>query len=192
MFDRHLAVGQKAAAAAVLACSAPFTLVNPYGVGLWQFLWSTVGLGRADITEWWSVAQSGAGVFLFWAVTATLAVVVARASGGAPHRSRGRTRLRVVPREPPRRLLRHRHDDDVWPVVRRAGRVPRLLSTAGWHRQSRWASCSSRSPARCRAAASLIKRRVPRASVVVAGPALHRLRRREPPRGQNPGVLQLG
>jgi hypothetical protein len=84
LFDRHLALRQKAAAAAVLACSAPLTLVNPYGVGLWQFLWSTVGLGRADISEWWSVAQSGAGVFLFWVVTAAVAVVVAVRSPERP------------------------------------------------------------------------------------------------------------
>ena len=28
------------------------TLATPYGPELWRFLWETVGLGRADITEW--------------------------------------------------------------------------------------------------------------------------------------------
>ena len=84
LFDRQLPATQKIAAAAVLASSAPITLVNPYGVGLWRFLWSTVGLGRPDITEWWSVAQSGAGVLLLWLVTASVAVVVATRSPARP------------------------------------------------------------------------------------------------------------
>ena len=41
------------AAAGVAAVLA--TLLNPYGVGLWQFLWDTVGFARPDIVEWQSL-----------------------------------------------------------------------------------------------------------------------------------------
>src|SRR5947207_195589 len=36
----------------VVVCSVAATLINPYGWGLWQFLASTVRLGRADVIEW--------------------------------------------------------------------------------------------------------------------------------------------
>ena len=39
-------------AAGATLLSALGTLMTPYGLGLWRFLWETVGLGRADITEW--------------------------------------------------------------------------------------------------------------------------------------------
>ena len=35
----------------VLTCALA-TIVTPYGWRLWEFLWQTVGLGRADIDEW--------------------------------------------------------------------------------------------------------------------------------------------
>ena len=38
--------------AAVLTISVLATLLNPYGTGLWEFLATTVRLGRPDIEEW--------------------------------------------------------------------------------------------------------------------------------------------
>ena len=56
------------AAAGLLA-----TVVNPYGIGLWEFLGSTVGFGRPDITEWAPVTRAGWGMLAVWSVTAALA-----------------------------------------------------------------------------------------------------------------------
>jgi len=36
----------------LLAVAAAATLINPYGVGLWKFLYSTVGLARPEISDW--------------------------------------------------------------------------------------------------------------------------------------------
>jgi hypothetical protein len=82
--DRQLPSQERFASLAMLGSAVPITLVNPYGLGLWQFLWSTVGLGRADITEWWSIARSGAGVMLFWIVTTAIAAVVVARSPERP------------------------------------------------------------------------------------------------------------
>ena len=56
------------AAAGLLA-----TVINPYGIGLWEFLGSTVGFGRPDITEWAPVTRAGWGMLAVWSVTAALA-----------------------------------------------------------------------------------------------------------------------
>jgi hypothetical protein len=37
---------------ALVACALAATILNPYGVGLWQFLLQTVRSSRPDITEW--------------------------------------------------------------------------------------------------------------------------------------------
>ena len=37
--------------------SAAATLVNPYGLELWRFMFSTVGLERGDIVEWHAITQ---------------------------------------------------------------------------------------------------------------------------------------
>ena len=62
------------AAWAVLFVSVGATLVNPYGINLWRFLWETVRLGR-DIREWrpiWTApAMSHA---LPWIVAVTITV----------------------------------------------------------------------------------------------------------------------
>ncbi len=58
-----------AGAAALVA-----TLVNPYGPGLWRFLWETVGIGRAEITDWQPVYALDPSVWAIWVVTAALAV----------------------------------------------------------------------------------------------------------------------
>ena len=56
------------------------TLANPYGFGLWRFLWDTVGIGRAEITDWQPVYALDASVWGLWIVTVALAAVgVARA-----------------------------------------------------------------------------------------------------------------
>lgn len=50
------------------------TLLNPYGVELWQFLFETVRLHRADISEWQPIVRNGAGPVGLW--TLGVAVVV--------------------------------------------------------------------------------------------------------------------
>ena len=58
------------------------TLANPYGVGLWRFLWETVGLSRADIVEWQPLHR--APVFLLiWLAPAALTLVTWRRCGRA-------------------------------------------------------------------------------------------------------------
>jgi hypothetical protein len=67
------------------------TLVNPHGIEIWQFLWATVGLGRADISEW----QPLTGLPLVDSLPWTITVVVA-AIGVARGRERHMTHLAVV------------------------------------------------------------------------------------------------
>jgi hypothetical protein len=51
------------------------TLVNPYGVNMWLFLWNTVGFGRAEISEWQPVFRLGPSVLIVWSVVALAAIV---------------------------------------------------------------------------------------------------------------------
>jgi hypothetical protein len=51
------------------------TLLNPYGVKMWLFLWTTVGFGRAEITEWQPVFRLGAPVLIVWSVVAVAALI---------------------------------------------------------------------------------------------------------------------
>jgi hypothetical protein len=53
-------------------------LINPYGAGLWWLLARTVGLERADITEWLPVISVGGAVFAFWGVSTALALLALR------------------------------------------------------------------------------------------------------------------
>ena len=69
--DRYSVSRPAIAAVAVAACAA--TLVNPYGIGLWRFLWSTVGLSR-DIADWQPLWKLPAVVLVPWLVTLVLAV----------------------------------------------------------------------------------------------------------------------
>ena len=46
------------------------TLANPYGWRMWEFLTSTVGFGRAEITDWQPLYRLGAGYVALWAVLA--------------------------------------------------------------------------------------------------------------------------
>lgn len=58
--------------ALVAACAAA-TLVTPYGPGLWLFLWDTVGLGRADISEWQPVHVK-VDTLVLWLLASALAL----------------------------------------------------------------------------------------------------------------------
>jgi hypothetical protein len=61
------------------------TLANPYGWRMWQFLLTTVGFGRAEITDWQPLYRLGAGYVALWAVLLAAAVF------GAVHAWRSRT-----------------------------------------------------------------------------------------------------
>lgn len=50
------------------------TLATPYGIALWTFLWETVSIGRADITEWQPLFRLGPVDHVPWIVTAVVAV----------------------------------------------------------------------------------------------------------------------
>ena len=51
------------------------TLVNPYGAGLWTFLYRTVGLGRANINDWRPLIESGSQVLIPWSISAVIAII---------------------------------------------------------------------------------------------------------------------
>lgn len=71
-------------ALAVAGASTAATLVNPYGVGLWRFLWETVGTSRPDIADWTPALSAGAPLLLPWfllVLTAAYAVWRARRTG---------------------------------------------------------------------------------------------------------------
>jgi hypothetical protein len=61
------------------------TLANPYGWRMWQFLMTTVGFGRAEITDWQPLYRLGAGYVALWVVLSLAAVV------GIVHAWRART-----------------------------------------------------------------------------------------------------
>jgi hypothetical protein len=61
----------RAALVAVLTTFA--TLANPYGIGLWGFLYHTVGLGRPNISDWRPLLESGPDVVIPWMLTAGVA-----------------------------------------------------------------------------------------------------------------------
>jgi hypothetical protein len=50
------------------------TLLNPYGVNMWLFLWNTVGFSRAEISEWQPVFRLHPAVLIVWSVVAVAAV----------------------------------------------------------------------------------------------------------------------
>jgi hypothetical protein len=79
---------------AVGAMALVGTLANPYGWRMWQFLMTTVGFGRAEITDWQPLYRLGAGYVALWVVLSLAAIV------GIMHAWRARTwelrRLAVV------------------------------------------------------------------------------------------------
>ena len=70
---------------AVGAMALVGTLANPYGWRMWQFLSTTVGFGRAEITDWQPVYRLGAGYVALWIALALAALV------GVMHAWRSRT-----------------------------------------------------------------------------------------------------
>ncbi len=61
------------------------TLANPYGLRMWQFLSTTVGFGRAEITDWQPLYRLGSGYVALWIVLSLAAIV------GIMHAWRSRT-----------------------------------------------------------------------------------------------------
>ncbi len=66
---------------AVLAVLA--TLVNPYGTGLWAFLYDTVSFARPDINDWQPIFQLPLGFVVPW-VLGLMTALFALARGGWP------------------------------------------------------------------------------------------------------------
>jgi hypothetical protein len=66
---------------ALLAASIGATLLTPYGIGLWRFLWETVGTSRPEIADWRSALTAGPLVLIPW-------IVVVATAGYALWRSR--------------------------------------------------------------------------------------------------------
>ncbi len=60
------------------------TLATPEGIGLWTFLYDTVGLGRADITEWQSLVRLSPGDALPWILTTIVAAIALRRERNQP------------------------------------------------------------------------------------------------------------
>jgi hypothetical protein len=65
------------------------TLANPYGWQMWQFLWSTVGFGRPEITDWQPLYRLGAGFVALWVI-----VTLAGIAGGVHARRSKQWELR--------------------------------------------------------------------------------------------------
>ena len=61
-------------------CAAA-TLMNPYGVSLWRFVFETVRPARADISDWKPLLALPAGVLVIEAILPTVAVIAWRKSG---------------------------------------------------------------------------------------------------------------
>jgi hypothetical protein len=73
-FIREARWAARAQTAMILGLSVLATLVNPYGWGLWRFMWATVGVGRVDIGEWSPITSVSPGVLTLWLTAALLAV----------------------------------------------------------------------------------------------------------------------
>jgi hypothetical protein len=66
----------KALLVATGALALVATLVNPYGWHMWEFLWRTVGLSRADINDWQPVYRlEQSGHLVLWCVTSVAAAI---------------------------------------------------------------------------------------------------------------------
>ncbi len=75
-FDRRVSWRARCGALLVGVLAAGATLLNPYGAGLWVFLWRTVGLNRPDISEWQPLWHASTGWAVVWLGLVTMAVVV--------------------------------------------------------------------------------------------------------------------
>ena len=67
--------GARLSATGALVAAVMATAVNPYGFGLWKFIWETVQFGRPTITDWLPLYRSPV-LLAFWAVPAATAVLV--------------------------------------------------------------------------------------------------------------------
>jgi hypothetical protein len=52
VLDRDRSWPHRLTPVVVGVCALIATLLNPYGFGMWQFLWETVGLGREHVADW--------------------------------------------------------------------------------------------------------------------------------------------
>jgi hypothetical protein len=81
-FARPAATGEAVRLGAIGALALAGTLVNPYGWGMWRFLWTTVGFGRADVVDWQPVFRLGPAYVAIWLVlAAAAAAAIPRALG---------------------------------------------------------------------------------------------------------------
>ena len=76
----HVRHGRRVPAIALVAAVVA-TLINPYGVGLWKFLWRTVSMNRRDIDEWWSILSAERALLVLWSTTALIAIAGVRWHG---------------------------------------------------------------------------------------------------------------
>ena len=80
--DRQSSREEQRALAGATAASVLATLATPEGTDLWRFVWTTVGVSRPDIPEWWSIADLPA-LWVPWGLTCAVAVWAARRMGRA-------------------------------------------------------------------------------------------------------------
>jgi hypothetical protein len=69
---------------ATVAAAAAATLINPYGVGMWTFIQSTVGLTRPMIGDWLPLYALSPALWLGWVVGAGLCVAAIRRGSRVP------------------------------------------------------------------------------------------------------------
>ena len=69
---------------ALVAASLTATLANPYGIGLWRFLATTVRATRADITEWQPLFQAPLLLWLSVVIAIGLPVWLSRHPASRP------------------------------------------------------------------------------------------------------------
>lgn len=67
--DRKTGVGTAVRLGAVIVCCGAATLLNPYGIGLIQWLLKSLGEPRPEITEWVSIPRSGPTIVPFVCLT---------------------------------------------------------------------------------------------------------------------------
>jgi len=79
--DQDAPVEVRLAPAIALVAAVVATLINPYGVGLWKFLWRTVSMNRRDIDEWWSILSAERALLVLWSTTALIAIAGVRWHG---------------------------------------------------------------------------------------------------------------
>ena len=91
-YARRGSRSERALPLACAAAAAAATLLNPYGVGLWLFLFETVGFGREAIREW-QPAWTDSATMIIWLSFAAIVLAVLRR---APVRQWARNPASVV------------------------------------------------------------------------------------------------